>query len=240
MTPDALPPAIILDLDDTLLDDSLASDECWARVATLHALTLAPVTESAALLAAIQYARSWYWSDAARSAEGRVDLALARRMIVREALTSLGAPDAEALAARIAADYGQLRDAAMRALPGSLETVAALRERGVRLGMITNGGATSQRAKIERFALAPLFDVIVIEGEFGCGKPDERVYRHALAALESTPETTWMVGDSLQNDVLAPQRLGLTGVWVNTSGRALPEGATERPACVIRALSELS
>ena len=37
-----------------------------------------------------------------------------------------------------------------------------------------------QRDKIERHRLAGFFDVIVIEGEFGAGKPDEVVYRHAL------------------------------------------------------------
>jgi putative hydrolase of the HAD superfamily len=237
VTPDALPPAIILDLDDTILDDSLASDECWAAVAALHAPGLAPITE-ASLLAAIQRARAKFWDDATASRKG-LDLELARRTIMAEALTAIEAHDVKTLAERIAADYGSLRDAAMRPLPGALETVAALRERRVRLGMITNGGAASQRAKVERFALASHFDVIVIEGEFGCGKPDERVYRHALAALGATPEATWMVGDSLQNDVLAPQRLGLTGVWVNPSGRALPPGALERPGRVIRALSEL-
>ena len=238
MTPGVLPPAIILDLDDTILDDSLASDECWKRVTTQHAPSIAPVT-AAAFYAAIQRARLAFWDDATVSRSGRMDLAMARRVIVTEALTSLEARDTEALAARVAADYIGQRETAMRALPGALEMVARLRAAGVRLGMITNGAAESQRAKVERFALAPLFDVIVIEGEFGCGKPDARVYRHALAALETTAAETWMVGDNLRNDVLAPQRLGLTGVWVNPSGRALSEGATERPACVIRALSEL-
>lgn len=238
MTPGVLPPAIILDLDDTILDDSLASNECWERIATLHAPSVAP-GGAAALYAAIQRARVNFWDDARVSRSGRMDLAMARRTIVTEALTSLKARDAETLGARIAADYASQRDAAMRALPGALEMVGRLRDAGVRLGLITNGGAVGQRAKVERFALAELFDVIVIEGEFGCGKPDERVYRHALAALEATPDTAWMAGDNLQNDVFAPQRLGLTGVWVNASGRALPPDALERPHRIIRALSEL-
>ena len=107
------------------------------------------------------------------------------------------------------------------------------------LELITNGEAAAQRLKIARFNLADYFQVIVIEGEFGCGKPDERVYRRALDALDAKPARTWMVGDSLINDVLAPQRLGLTGVWVNPAGRSLPSGAAERPAHIIRALAEL-
>ena len=55
------------------------------------------------------------------------------------------------------------------------------------LGLVTNGDATQQRDKIERHGLARFFDAIVIEGEFGAGKPDEIVYRHALGELALGP-----------------------------------------------------
>ena len=42
------------------------------------------------------------------------------------------------------------------------------------LAMITNGASATQRAKIERFHLAPYFDHILIEGELGFGKPEPR------------------------------------------------------------------
>ncbi|HEX9039341.1 MAG TPA: HAD family hydrolase [Ktedonobacterales bacterium] len=238
MPPDALPPTLILDLDDTILDDSLASEESWVEAATLHAPEVAPVSAQE-LHAAIQRARRWYWDDEARARAGALDLMTARREIVTEALIHLKRRDAPALAQRVTASYAAARDARMRPLPGALETVAWLRERGTRLGLITNGAAEPQRRKVERFALAPLFDVVVIEGEFGCGKPDPRVYLHALAALHAAPDSTWMVGDSLRNDVLAPQRLGISGVWVNATGRATPPDAPAQPDRVIRALSEL-
>jgi putative hydrolase of the HAD superfamily len=127
----------------------------------------------------------------------------------------------------------------MRPFPGAIETLVWLRERGVRSALLTNGAAEAQRAKLERFGLPGYFDCVVIEGEFGVGKPDERVYHHALEQLRAAPDETWMVGDNLEWDVAAPQRLGLSGVWVDCFARGLPEDSPVRPNWILRRLSEL-
>ncbi len=239
MTPNTLPSTLLLDLDDTILDDSAGADACWERITARYASDMAPLSAHD-LNAAIQRTRDLYWNDPKRIRASRLSLQAVRRVIVAEALVSLKIGGASALAGRIATDYAALRNAQMlEPLPGALDTLARLKERGVRMGLITNGAAAGQRRKVESFALAQWFEVIVIEGEFGCGKPDERVYRHALDALQAAPESTWMVGDNLENDVLAPQRLGITGVWVNPGGRALPPDAPARPSRIIRALREL-
>ena len=107
------------------------------------------------------------------------------------------------------------------------------------MALVTNGDAGQQRDKIERHDLARYFGAIVIEGEFGCGKPEERVYREVLRRLGIDPEGVWMVGDHLEWDVLAPQRLGLTGVWIDREGAGLPADTDARPHRIIGSLSEL-
>jgi putative hydrolase of the HAD superfamily len=79
------------------------------------------------------------------------------------------------------------------------------------MALVTNGDARQQRQKIERWALAPFFDVIVIEGEFGRGKPEEAVYRHALDALGAQPSSACMVGDHLEWDSRRPSGSGCAG-----------------------------
>ena len=116
----------------------------------------------------------------------------------------------------------------MRLFPDALDTLAHFRKQGVPLGLITNGDAGQQRDKIERHGLARFFDTILIEGEFGTGKPEEIVYRHALQALGASATTAWMVGDHLEWDVSAPQRLGVRGVWMDREGHGLPSGNTVR------------
>ena len=91
-----------------------------------------------------------------------------------------------------------------------------------------------------RFGLASFFDSILIEGEVGFGKPDERVYRLALEALDTPAGDSWMVGDNLEWDVAQPQRLGIFAVWVDGAGKGLPAvDNTVRPDRVIRKLSDL-
>ena len=43
------------------------------------------------------------------------------------------------------------------------------------------------------------------------GKPDESVYRPVRDALKARPSEAWLVGDNLEWDVAAPQRLGQRG-----------------------------
>ncbi|WP_293454912.1 HAD hydrolase-like protein [Phenylobacterium sp.] len=54
--------------------------------------------------------------------------------------------------------------------------------------------------------------------EHGFGKPEERAYRHALQALDADPSEVWMVGDNLEWEVAAPQRLGIYSICM--TGRA--------------------
>jgi HAD superfamily hydrolase (TIGR01458 family) len=53
------------------------------------------------------------------------------------------------------------------------------------------------------------------------GKPAPAFFTAALAKLGASPAGTLMVGDDVENDVLAAQRQGLTGVLVKT-GKYLP------------------
>jgi putative hydrolase of the HAD superfamily len=87
--------------------------------------------------------------------------------------------------------------------------------------------------------LAPHFDVILIEGEIGFGKPDRRIYERALAELSIEAADAWMAGDNFEWDVAQPQRLGMTGVWVNPRGSRHPEGARIHADFMVRSISEL-
>ena len=162
----------------------------------------------------------------------------ARREVVRLALKDLGVDDPD-LAACIGDEYSRLRDAGMSPLPEAIDTVRWLRESGRRLALLTNGAALAQRKKIARFELADLFDAIFVEGEMGFGKPDERVYWEALSALGVKPAEAWMVGDNLEFDVGAPQKLGMAGVWIDARGRGVPHDSSIVPDYIVRCLPDL-
>jgi len=215
--------ALLLDLDDTLLDYSGGVEAHWEAAVRTHApAALDPVT----LVAVVAETRRWFWEDPARHRRERVNMLGAWQHIVEFALERLGV-EAAGVAGAIARDFAARRRAAMRLFPDPL-------------GLVTNGDAAQQRDKIERHGLAPFFGAIVIEGEFGAGKPDVIVYREALAQLGAAPDAAWMVGDHLEFDVEAPQSLGLKGVWVDREGRGLPAGSPVRPHQIVRSLRDLA
>jgi putative hydrolase of the HAD superfamily len=187
---------------------------------------------------AIERVREWYWADPERHRTGRLGLAAARREVAHLALKDVGLDDA-ALAQRIGDTYHSLRDAGLQPFAEAIDTVAWLRDSGCRLALLTNGSADMQRNKINRFGLADLFDLILIEGELGFGKPDPRVYGRALDGLSVAPADTWMVGDNLEWDVAQPQRHGIFGIWVDARGRGLPAGYPVQPDRIIQRLSDL-
>jgi putative hydrolase of the HAD superfamily len=227
---------LLVDLDDTLLDYTSGIEGSWREACELIAGPRG--VDPSALWAAVLEARRWFWDDATRGVEGRRDMVAAWAAIAARGLEQVGAVDL-VMARAIAEDYSERRRACYCLLPGAADALAELRRRGVPMALITNGDRREQRHKIERFDLAKFFDVLIIEGEFGVGKPHESVYRHALAALDATAATTTMVGDNLEWDVAAPQRLGIAGVWVDAPGHGLPAGSPVKPDRIVRAFSEL-
>jgi putative hydrolase of the HAD superfamily len=233
----SFPKAILLDLDDTILALSASADPCWQRVCERFAPRIEELAP-AKLFAAIKESRLWFWKDPERHRRGRLNLKRARREIVTVALGQLGI-HAPALANELADTFASERAEALQPLPGAIETLHHLRGQGIRLALVTNGNAQDQWRKIKKFELAPLFECIVIESEFGAGKPDERVYVHVLDQLNVKPQEAWMIGDNLEWDVSAPQRVGIFGIWIDHTGQGLPATSSVRPDRIIRSLSEL-
>jgi putative hydrolase of the HAD superfamily len=235
-----LPRAILFDLDDTLIRAYAQPEEAWTRLLHFFAAHL-DAHDAAAIervrVAIMEEARA-FWNDRAEAAKWRLNIPGARRLSVRRGLARLGYTD-EVLADHIADAFTELRRAEYRLYPDAHATVDALRQRGVKLALVTNGAAEFQRAKIERFDLAHRFDHIQIEGEFGMGKPEPDVYRHALQRLGCDACDAWMVGDNYEWEVEAPQKLGLCGIWYDPFEAGIPAHATAKPTRVIKRLGEL-
>lgn len=224
-------------MDDTILAYSNNSDHSWQVVITCFVGRVGNIKPEA-LHKAIKESAAAYWSDPERHRLGRLNLDATRQQIVASALRQLDINDVS-LAQDMALAYAVQREESIAPFPGAIDTLRTLRERDVRLALLTNGSADIQRRRIEKHQLASLFDYILIEGEFGVGKPDECVYLYALDQLKVLPEEAWMVGDNLEWEVVIPQRLGMFAIWFDVAGKGLPECSSIHPDRIIRALPEL-
>lgn len=102
-----------------------------------------------------------------------------------------------------------------RLFSDAIETLSALRDRGYRIGCITNRsyGGPAFVEEVEDHGLADFFEVTAVSCDFGYMKPHPKIYEHALEALQVEPHEAAMVGDSLRADVEGAQELGMTAIW---------------------------
>ena len=124
----------------------------------------------------------------------------------------------------------------------TLPALRTLRDRGYRLGLISNTpwGTPDYlwTGQLERFGLAAYFEVALFSSDVGFRKPDGRIFRMALQRLGLAPERVVFVGDNPVADVLGAQRAGLASVLIVRPG-CLSSGVSPVPDLRIESLAEL-
>lgn len=96
--------------------------------------------------------------------------------------------------------------------PGLQEVLTSLKQRGILLGIITNGSA-SQMRKICALGIEVYFDVILISGQEGVKKPNPEIFRRALARLNVSAGESVFVGDNPVADIGGAKQVGLKTIW---------------------------
>ncbi|MBW4619564.1 MAG: HAD family hydrolase [Cyanosarcina radialis HA8281-LM2] len=87
-----------------------------------------------------------------------------------------------------------------------------------RLGIISNGNSEQQAKKLRQTGIANRFDIVVVSEEIGVSKPKPGIFLSACRRAGVKARECTYVGDSLQNDVLAAQAVGMKGIWLNREG----------------------
>ena len=123
-------------------------------------------------------------------------------------------------------------------MEGALEVCQSLRDRGVPIGIVTNGFKRVQEPRFKASPLAKLIHPLVISEECGFTKPDRRIFEHALErAGHEDPETVIFVGDRLESDIAGAEGAGIASCWFNPRGEA--NGTGIKPRFQIARLREL-
>jgi putative hydrolase of the HAD superfamily len=87
----------------------------------------------------------------------------------------------------------------------------ALRDRGLKLGLVSNAIDPPDllHRDLEELGVAQRLDVAVFSSETGRRKPDPETFEAALSRLGVEPERALMVGDSVPNDIAGARALGM-------------------------------
>jgi phosphoserine phosphatase len=245
-------PAILFDLDDTLVVEEPAADAAFRATAEIAAARY-PV--DAALLARTARARArevWRAGPAYAYGEDTIGMSSWEALwcrwegestelrLCREwaagyrteawtiALADHGIAD-PALAEELGRRFGEERRVRHQTFPDTRPALEELRTTHA-LALVTNGASCLQREKLAGSGLAETdFDAVVISGDLGIAKPRPEVFAHALALLGVSAAEAAMVGDSIERDVRGAEACGIRGIWLNRHGRppAVANGHTE-------------
>ncbi|HEX9495643.1 MAG TPA: HAD family hydrolase [Candidatus Limnocylindria bacterium] len=231
--------AILFDLDNTLLMEDeateralrqtseLAGQRTGAEPVVVHAAAreaAETLFRSAQVFAYADEVGIWWgealWGEFAGD-QGRLRAVRAfvpgfRREVWRRALAVAGIAD-DALADELGAAYPTFRRA-LRPVDPEADAVLADLGRDHALALVTNGAPDVQREKLAPTTLAAHFKVIVISAELGIGKPDPRIFRSALDAVDVPSGDAVVVGDSLERDIEGARRAGIRSVWIDRAG----------------------
>jgi len=126
----------------------------------------------------------------------------------------------------------------VHAIAGARETVEALVKGGRRVALATNA-SVSPRSMIEvalgRVGLRDPVSEIFCYNEIGARKDSDEFWRAVLERLGADPVEVAMIGDSVEQDVVAPRRFGINAIWFNEDGR---QPADPRGVPMIRRLPQ--
>jgi putative hydrolase of the HAD superfamily len=248
---------LLFDLDNTLLFEDEVTHRS-VRAACERALTRADPAELSAALARIAdeqwraaptfaYAEEmglWWgeglWGDFRGGGDDlRTVRELAprfRREVWRDSLAASGVDD-DRLAAELSDAYRVARRAGELVDPEATAVLDDL-SRDHRLALVTNGAPDVQGEKIVRADLGRYFSPIIISAEVGVGKPDPRIFRIALDAIDATADGAVMIGDSVPRDIAGARNAGVRSIWIDR-GHAWSRAEEPVPDARIRALREI-
>jgi len=131
----------------------------------------------------------------------------------------------------------QFLSGASEAFARNRPVLKALAER-YRLGIVSNFYGNLEGV-CETAGLASLFGVMADSERLGAEKPDPAIFRAALSALDASPETAVMVGDSLRRDGEGARRLSMRFIWIAPSEVQAAERTAPSPLAALTRLSDL-
>ena len=129
----------------------------------------------------------------------------------------------------------------LRPFPDVVPLLRDLRTADVGTGIVTHGWTLKQAEKLVRLGLVPYLDrrKIFISDQVGFSKPNPKLYRAALQAMELPAAEVMYVGDSLLHDVAPPKEIGMIAVWAKRAARKGYESCDVRPDHEIDSFDDL-
>lgn len=105
----------------------------------------------------------------------------------------------------------------IRLYSGARELLAALRERGCGVWLLSNAQSIFTAWELERLGLTECFDGIYLSSDYGVKKPDRRFFQALLRERDIAPETAVMIGNDGLCDIRGGRAVGLDTLYIRSN-----------------------
>jgi putative hydrolase of the HAD superfamily len=208
---------IFFDLDHTIWDFDKNAEETLHELYGVHKLKDLGLHSAGVFIETYTRNNHQLWADYHL---GNITKQHLREMRFRKTFIDLGVePSLMPLA--FEDDYVRICPTKTNLFPDAHETLAYLSAK-YPLYLISNGFKESQATKINTTDIGKYFQHMIISEIVGVNKPDQAIFQHALDLAGATKETSLMIGDSLEADVMGALNFGMDAIYFNPAGLVKP------------------
>lgn len=101
----------------------------------------------------------------------------------------------------------------------TLEGLQSLKDKGIKIALISNTDNFSIEKVMEKFELKEFFDAVVLSFECGCVKNDPKMFDLVCDKLGVNKDEVLMVGDSPETDIKGAENAGIKAVLIDRNDR---------------------
>jgi len=98
--------------------------------------------------------------------------------------------------------------------PDVVQSLSNWQHIGIELGVLSNFDSRLYSV-LQGLGLSHYFSSVTISTQAGAAKPDPKIFAVALEKHNCSPEESWHIGDSIEEDYQGAKTAGLRGVWIN-------------------------
>jgi len=222
---------IFFDLDHTIWDFDKNAEETLQELYLVYDLPGLGLHSADLFIETYTRNNHQLWAD---YHTGKISKQALREMRFKKTFLDLGLSP-EVIPVQFEDDYVAICPTKTNLFEGAHETLQYLHSKYV-LHLITNGFKESQDMKIKGAGIGKYFDQIIVSEDVGVNKPDPAIFQHALDVAGAEKQTSIMIGDSLEADVMGALNFGMDAIYFNPAGLPKPD---EVPVQISR-LNELT
>lgn len=132
-------------------------------------------------------------------------------------------------------DYLETIVTLKKVVAGAPKLLQHLKKRGS-VNVLSNGFANLQFRKLQSAGLDRYIDLMVLSDDIGVTKPDKQLFDYALEKAKANAETTLMIGDNYDADILGAYNAGWKTIFFNRRGESIGNNVAD---LVVQSLEEI-